>query len=287
MESRLEKSTVTGERLVYHYTSAAGAFGIISSGKIWCPSVYYMNDRQEGIYARSVAHQCANILLKASAPEVRTAFTVELQRQLERTDDAGAFAVCFSEAGDLLSQWRGYGGNGGFSLGFGIEALSQAASRIGMQVKKVLYKNDEQIVALLPIVKSFMSSFDFSILGNREKIGDIFLPLARAIAAESAWMKDAAFSEEREWRLCALPYSNDNAEVSYILRSGLIVPTVVFDLYVGQKSIGKRELRDHCLRNYFVGPGSDRHQQLFAISGLLRKMNWYTEGGGTSRAPLK
>lgn len=37
-----------------------------------------------------------------------------------------AYAVCFCDNGDPLSQWRGYGVDGGYALGFDRERLRAA-----------------------------------------------------------------------------------------------------------------------------------------------------------------
>jgi hypothetical protein len=68
----------------------------------------------------------------------------------------GFYVVCFCSKGDLLSQWRAYGGGGGgYALGFNAKALgfnanaSENASHL--QVQRVIYekKNQQKLIEKL------------------------------------------------------------------------------------------------------------------------------------------
>ncbi|KLL97295.1 hypothetical protein NJ76_13535 [Rhodococcus sp. IITR03] len=95
-------------------------------GTLWATDARYLNDAHELTYgAAALAEK-----LERHAEESRTPQVVERLRELAETVRDGRFELtygsdterslahvtCFCESGDLLSQWRGYGG--GYAIGF-------------------------------------------------------------------------------------------------------------------------------------------------------------------------
>jgi hypothetical protein len=95
---------------LYHYTDAAGLFGMFSSEEVWHSSIFHMNDPSELSYGLHIAQDAltqlfCNTLADKLLTDIGTAFELYL--------------ACFSDDGDELGQWRGYGDNGrGFAIGF-------------------------------------------------------------------------------------------------------------------------------------------------------------------------
>ncbi len=139
-------TAITPPETLYHYTDSAGLLGIIGSpislpgteesvfgfergatfGTLWATDARYLNDAHELTYgAAALAEK-----LERHAEESRTPQVVERLRELAETVRDGRFELtygsdterslahvtCFCESGDLLSQWRGYGG--GYAIGF-------------------------------------------------------------------------------------------------------------------------------------------------------------------------
>lgn len=106
-------------RVLYHYTSLEGLAGILRLHRLRATDVAYMND--------SLELQLASSLIAASLDDAGRSASA-IQRELLRrsrldakpTDLSRSFYVtCFCDDGDLLSQWRAYGANGGgYALGF-------------------------------------------------------------------------------------------------------------------------------------------------------------------------
>ncbi|MFF8400938.1 DUF2971 domain-containing protein [Streptomyces sp. NPDC015684] len=105
-----------------------------------------------------------------------------------RSTPLHVYVTCFCEEGDLLSQWRGYGGAGGYSIGFNRHALETVAS---------LHSRGE----FLGISYGFRDAV-------RLTAGSFFPEyLHRGISLLGDYLKavtmikNPAFREEREWRL--------------------------------------------------------------------------------------
>jgi hypothetical protein len=106
--------------VIYHYTDAAGLFGILTGGQLRLTDIFGLNDPSElrhgiqlGISALSDAAQNAHPAAKVFARIFQEIMSGNVQAI------AHFFVGCFSENGDELGQWRAYGDDGrGFAIGF-------------------------------------------------------------------------------------------------------------------------------------------------------------------------
>src|SRR5215211_7755183 len=125
------KNETAPSAVVYHYTNAAGLLGIISTGQLWATDIEFLNDAEELTYARAAV--LADLRARAdeiAPPETGSedglradvlrsiAEELEYPPQGEPSSTYHIYATCFCEDGDLLSQWRAYGGDGGYAIGF-------------------------------------------------------------------------------------------------------------------------------------------------------------------------
>ncbi|WP_161491952.1 DUF2971 domain-containing protein [Bradyrhizobium centrolobii] len=266
-----------GEPIIFHYTRAAGALGILQSGEMWCTLASHMNDRVEGKYAHSLAKSIAYSELRKSADSFRNNFLSELTEQLARYQHAKVYAACFSEAEDLLSQWRGYTGKFGYALGFSLKSLQTVAATQHFLLQPVKYKYEEQRDILLPVIQDLVSKYDPDLDPDedREKIDILFAPAMKRIAEKSAIIKHPSFSEEREWRLHSHPLSPLQDRTDFVVRDDQIVPIVKVKLDNGTSKHRNTfiEQRDICLRSCVIGPGADpteRHDAMWAVSRRYR-----------------
>ena len=143
------------EDFVWHYTGSAGLLGILDVGpaeqfkerlklpfpigagavNLWFTDAQCLNDPQELIFGHD--------LLAAALREVQAVSTLDEQDEADleevlewldnpvdpntgarRTTKSGAYVACFSRHADSLSQWRGYAGGRGYTLGFDSNAIS-------------------------------------------------------------------------------------------------------------------------------------------------------------------
>ncbi|MCT4574068.1 DUF2971 domain-containing protein, partial [Bacillus thuringiensis] len=73
-----------------------------------------------------------------------------------------SYVVSFCGDGDLLSQWRGYSGSGGFAIGFDAAALMERWGRAGLGLlMPVVYSSDEDLRAsMISLAKSIAETWE-------------------------------------------------------------------------------------------------------------------------------
>lgn len=166
-------------------------------------------------------------------------------------------AFCFSECGDLLSQWRGYALNGeGFSIGFSLEYFrllsgKSEENKSKIYLSKAIYEPSEQEKALHPIVNKLkeeivtgklkrpkpLTALEF--LGNldadleysknlQEYRSTLFKQYHNiAMSLENLYaLKNPAFSEEKEWRLIShfIKEADSKEQCQFRISENRIVP---------------------------------------------------------------
>ncbi|HEV7494344.1 hypothetical protein [Baekduia sp.] len=115
-----------GIPLLYHYTTLDGLTGITDTSSIWASDARYMNDASEMSYAAELIETViAEVLAEVDDQPLRSALPTRpgFGNAFNYAVPFGPrpFVACFCEAEDLLSQWRGYGGDdSGISLGIDV-----------------------------------------------------------------------------------------------------------------------------------------------------------------------
>ncbi len=234
---------------LYHYTSPEGLLGIIQSGELWASAVKYSNDLSEVENAKAQLPEHLAKLNLDNFPGLRHA--LDFVREYFRGDEQppqDAYIFCFCTNGDLLSQWRGYAGAGGFSIGFANLLVSDARvyenrpfvafKFIGRAaLRPVLYKEEDQSTRLGEIL-SHAAEFQARALRKdvpQDKV-DIFLKWG-LLSQLMEWVhtvKDKAFIEEGEWRIVVFPLPKNFAvqsglqptQVDFRVRGAAIVPFI-------------------------------------------------------------
>jgi len=237
--------------VLYHYTTAAGLLGIVSERRIWATRAQYLNDAKEVSHAFEVANGLLPEL------EARNTSGSEAFRSYLETSPImpWVFVTAWTENGDQLSQWRGYGGGVGpaYSLGFEGAALAQAARQEGWRLERCIYGAEEQTALIRRQMENFYVSFEQEMLIDHN--GDVLDQSPRFAQAFSnqlfsnlllvaPMLKHPAFAEEAEWRLIS-PISS---ELGIEHRAGphTIVPYTSFCLPV------RNDVLD--IRDTVIGP---------------------------------
>ncbi len=117
---------------IWHYTNAAGLVGILQSGKLFATQVSYLNDSLEQRYFGDlVLIGIKQRMVTNTDPEIAILLKVAHDALLNRDFSAARhFVTCFSEVGDDLGQWRGYGGGEcGYAIGFQPDGVLKAVQR--------------------------------------------------------------------------------------------------------------------------------------------------------------
>jgi hypothetical protein len=205
--------------ILHHYTDAFGVQGIVSSNSLWATATQFSNDLSEIEYAVSIA---VELIEETWGKKKRLGpWEKVLAEHLVRLfhtplhSFGQPFIVSFCEDGDLLSQWRAYGGMSGFSLAFSPLVEHQKvklACRNGFRtmVKRVIYDPDKQrarLRFLLNHLIKLVSGFSFATTSPQG--GTVHVELSLLLILEMTdWactVKHRAFSEEKEWRIITYP----------------------------------------------------------------------------------
>jgi len=182
--------------LAFHYCTIETFFNICKNNTLRLSDIEKSNDYSERVYMEE--------LIKKELIEYAEGRNknIGLRKLIEEwcyilNNLSNVYACCFSEAGDMLSQWRAYADNGyGVSIGFSKDILLQFNSEeYGLKFRKISYNIIEhqefakrQVKKIIDTLKE--KNFYSSVAEVFENDVDI-----------NCFMKMPAFEEEREWRL--------------------------------------------------------------------------------------
>lgn len=231
--------------LVWHYTNEAGLYGILENKCIWATHYRYLNDTKEFQVARNVLLDFVWRNIRSDfvllLPEVfngntehplvdyigRSELSTLLDSQYWALFDESVLGAEFyvtsfcSKQSDLyaadnglLSQWRGYGVNGGYAIEFETRWLSDCLAetcscyRVGSIFGDCVYDNEEQkINTELSEDIQFISKYMLKVLDGvkkkstddslHENAGDVLNAFINIISR----VKHRAFHEEKELRV--------------------------------------------------------------------------------------
>jgi hypothetical protein len=214
---------------LYHYTSVNGLRGIIDSGNVWATHLGFLNDLSEGQALRVDA---------------------EYRARLDETDRRSpVFVASFCRHVDayqmrngLLSQWRGYAGEGGgYCVVFDEAALDElvdAERRIspGLIIVKndILYADTREPPASLPEGPEFLDLMAFT--------------------------KSEAFREENETRIMLALPPRGIRPIRFRDAEELLIPFV--EIFSGRRKLPVTEI--------IVGPGPLQRRCAAGVIQFLR-----------------
>lgn len=253
---------------LYHYTDAAGLFGMLSGGAIWLTEARYLNDKTENIAFLEVAKSMLYKKSNSSSDDIEKSLCAKIPSYLSVKSNVRTFIFSLSSQMDDLSQWRGYAHEGkGFTIGFSGESLCDCAiSESMMGLAKVDYDRSGQNkiteIALRDFIKDLKKEIAKNNLTNDELIDDAALTFDLMLEDVAARHKHDSFIGENEWRIVRRLHK-DNKEISVRssgLRLVIYLPVTLSDSSTGLlpvKSIG-------------IGPGLDQDDQQLAVETLCK-----------------
>lgn len=225
--------------ILYHYCDANALLNIFDKRKIWATSTRYLNDSTE----------CVSVLKNLLEHKERHTHTREgrlLGKIAETTSRVGAnmvgravgmenYAACFSEEGDILSQWRSYANDGyGFAIGFDVSRLAVLNDetheaelvKIGYGGKQEQELIDELFENFGRLIASSIDDFDETDVHFGNKNNEFLSLRFNECLYEMAYcFKHEAFQEEREFRIYAR-----NSDQKFRVSNNKIVPYVELDM---------------------------------------------------------
>ena len=293
-----------------HYTSALGLHGIVTSQTLWASGTSFLNDAEEvdGFFSRVFPQILRPELEKNVAESQSRASCIQTAGQLGinqfdyflgkvvtwfRDAERRAqnhYVASFCTAKDewisqngLLSQWRGYGVNGGYAIVFDSAILDSMLAAEGdiYYEERLLWTDvqydmaelseveNEQVLEHIRKVKKGVYTFLTT--------GEVNMDVEEGLESNSVLSvlcKHRGFEEEKEVRIVVSEPSSEMGQdfsnksgkpyrkVSSYLRDGMVVPCI--HLFEDQK------LNALPIRRVIVGPHPEKQERKKAVEILLR-----------------
>lgn len=293
--SFIRKADENFEDYLFHYTTASGLEGIVSNGYLWATHHGYMNDKSEIQYGFGELFRIAHnsVYDQLANPNSRIRKLAEHGFIFEHSAKAWAAAVqdlivsalgCYlfclcahdrkaSFQHGLLSQWRGYGDDGGYAIRFNKSRLNEYLSKLEKPLKAelqpVVYGLDP---ARRPISSELKSSISAKVvefcehtLDRKESLSITdFIDMRHIseILDYVVFTKNEHFAEENEWRICAIRNGELGGKAEkYKIRAGTIVPYVELRSEVNINS---------CIDQVIVGPHPEKEDRCVSTINFLR-----------------
>lgn len=211
------------ERTLWHYTDSGGAIGILSSDSLWATSLQHLNDTSELEYGLKLVVDTLGERARQVSSDARAFFDLIRHEVSSEQFRSRFFAACASTVDDDLSQWRAYGGSGGYSIGPDIDSLdvwgivnpkvpdappemtptwSSRFSGLG-QWRPVHYDHAEQIGSMTRYLDSASQSAKEAMAEetSQERHEELLRIHAGYLVISATLCKNPAFVAEREWRI--------------------------------------------------------------------------------------
>ena len=217
---------------LWHYSDAAGLFGIIRTSSLRFGHVGFLNDVTESSYGLGVIER----FVADNVPSFDPSFQAAMLEQIRaRGPENTEFFICsFSENGDSLSQWQRYGADGrGYAIGFDAKELSTGFGP-RVYLRRMLYSEADQrerlgqsVARNLPRIEV---EYPFAKKQERGWVTQLRAAhLAGALHAVAWEFKNHRFADECEWRLIrehSFDTSTPPELLAFAPRSDVIKPFV-------------------------------------------------------------
>lgn len=242
-----------------HYTSSAGALGILTESKIRCSHIFYLNDTSEYLHGWKVFFEVLNEKLAEKNLKQKDYFNyinehltdwrnlnlADITSESFRGIDLSAFrpfVFSFSRAKDELSQWRSYTTDGfGFAIQFKLnkEFLKNQTQHISASdninqnctifLAECIYEVEEIKKKIAELLTSYYKLY---LEGERHFINGLYLDMLTL----NAFFKHSGYKNEKESRLLvfANKFAMLNGKYVSLLKSrkgkSYFVPYIELDL---------------------------------------------------------
>ena len=298
-------------KYVYHYTTIEGLLGILSSRTLYASNISFLNDRKELIYVDDFIRELIvsrfatvfndlqkrgimtdNVDIDMISEHEANNFLKSIHKTSREASPIFVISFCragsmFEEQNGLLSQWRGYGHDGGIALRFevgGLEAMCRYESEnyllTSTFVGDVIYGSDDPEFgdignelaafadAVPDIIENMLKNWGirYEYPGDKISLDDMHRPYAFVAPR----LKHPGFSEEKEYRLAVTVWTGDNVPnetrsrkpVKFRRRDNYLLPYV---------EIGCSEQQPFPLKQIIVGPSREMERRTDSIRSLAQQ----------------
>ncbi len=243
---------------LWHYTTAEGLKGILSDQTLWATDYRYLNDESEITYSKTIIRQamlpkvidkinqicCVNSDAKKIAAlhggvqniadiETRETIDILFDAMLNPPDSPQripfVLSFCkvpendsFKQENGLLSQWRGYGKDGGYAIIFNTNELIRDFEKeresfyYGPTVDGSVVYDTENLDETDDMKEhlSKLSNYAYKVCESRlskKELPPTETTNIGALFACMAFLKHKGFEEEKEYRFCVMPFNKERS----------------------------------------------------------------------------
>lgn len=281
MDSAVAKAHPT----LWHYTTGLGLHGILRTGYLVATNILYLNDAHElvGFFDSRLGRIISGALASAEASRERSESLAKEFRRITLKLPMYVTSFCTprhaSSDDGVLSQWRGYGTDGGYAVVFDtarIGNLLQDEARgfayLHLHIGDVDYVSDETTELVHEESRGWESTIkDIVARKLREPSYQPAADLVRPFMSLATRHKHAGFHEECEVRIAVVtPNSHKSGlpdkPVHFRERDGLLIPYIkLFD-----RDPGPNEKLP--VMKVIVGPHPEREKRGRSIELLLKEV---------------
>ncbi|MBO2007881.1 DUF2971 domain-containing protein [Siccationidurans soli] len=231
-----------------------------------------MNDAEEWSYAVEMLTKVLKEFKDVNTDEPLLDFQDAIQDIIFFDYFQDIYSFSLSESPDLLSQWRGYCPNGGYSFSFDDWHLDQMVAKYKLIFEPCVYEEEAQREFILNRIIGLRPEqvhADYQ-LGNAAKytkkaISDKIISSFFLLGL----IKHPTFGEEREWRMIAHQSRLGNIKEYLQFRSGhnIIIPYLNLEIpiYPGLHPDNNPNIRELHVNEVIVGPSA---QQTLAFNAF-------------------
>ena len=280
---------------VFHYTNSEGLIGIIKSNRLWSTAKHCTNDSSEFKYA------LGTVMYELIFHEISSKFKNKKDCAITASNLSGKltnllldglfekflnFITCFTAVSDkdkeedklknsydngVLSQWRGYGKDGGYAIEFYKKEIAEACKTTAQGVlDKISYGSTSRNIYagvlrekfLAPLIESFDSLDQLKAFTGKLSIHnvegldkDMIIPMWKMVA----FTKNPHFKEENEYRILNLSNALD---CKFYSRNGFIIPYVELNFDINP-----------FISRIIVGPSQRIDGRVESVKMLLKSEN--------------
>jgi Protein of unknown function (DUF2971) len=294
LNSWLESQGSPPNGTLYHYTDAVGLIGILTQQVFRATNIFYLNDRSEISHCAVLIRDRLDLALHGLSGPIAQVL-VQARDGFNPFETLTIYVACFSEVGDQLSQWRGYGGGGrGYSIGVAPrrDHPTQEAPRI--ITRRVIYDHQKQVELVDDAISALRALaeplFTKGYPSDSENMIAKLVSFFKRRVGDYLWcFKNSAFSEEQEWRFSFLagpfgmPYGGMQREIKFRAGAGGVVPYVELDIFNLRRGDDERL----AISEVVCGPTLHPKEEQVAVHTLLHANKYLGVQVSQSKVPLR
>lgn len=278
------------KQTLYHYTTLDGLLGIVRTGYLYATEIQYFNDASE---MRHVAEQLQSEADSRGAKSRKFRllyhyFGIWAMERLVRGHML--YVSCFSGNGNVLSQWRAYGGDGGsgVSLGFQSTGIQHIGQQYGFAVGHCEYDPTIQrnivaqvLNAIEALAEEMVEDVDKPKNDSGKRLFGVFESIETDLLRIAVLLKHPSFREEDEWRAVSMLTKYVGQPIDYRATKSMLIPYVPFRLPLADvpPPVGQSRHTALGLDHVFVGPTLHVTQAVTSVDRFLAKHGALVKNG--------